>query len=614
MSTILVVDDMAICRETVSEALRQHGFKAICAADGAEALSILRENVPDLVLLDVNMPKMNGLTVLRTMRRNPDLKHLPVVLLTDRAERETVAQAAAGGVQGYLLKSQFSFDELLARVESCLGRVAVASATGADTKMRSVKQGLGDHRSMAQKRPTATTAAVRPAKPAALAGIGRVSNGPTGASANANSLATVRSIADLKPVITKSDLVRLVNDGLALRPLGATVHNVIAVTGNSGCCADDVAKAVSHDQALCIRLLKMANTSAYSRGRLVDSVKEAIQRIGIQEVRSLVMTLGVFDQFQGAAAKFVDSHLFWEHSIACGLMASSLAKACHVKNVDDYFLWGMLHDVGRVILLEYVSDQYASVWEAAETLGLPLEAVEARMMLLDHCDILERALQHWQFPRDFIAPVVNHHKSISTIERLGRAQSEGAFTVALANRLTHATLMGTSGNDVIYPLDDLVTKLNLSPSSIAEIVTKVREETNSLKFTMLAHTNEDSWPEFASVLKSRLELEFRPLCVSSEGEVDAYRMFCDRICVSSDDGPANLGVLWVRDTREFSALTEDFDAVEKTETGEQLPVVLITGKGKLDAEDPWLASRRHAVLAAPVRIDSFIATMQQMLA
>lgn len=602
MSTILVVDDMAICREPIAEALRQHGFDTICASNGAEALSILRERLPDLVLLDVNMPKLDGLAVLRTIRRNPNWKTLPVVLLTDQAERETITQAAAQKVQGYLLKSNFSLDQLLGHVESAIGRTPVLSATTSVAEPVEASSRYAKWRAAIEKAPTVVAA--QPRSPKLAKPVREV---------RSTSQAPVNSVSDLVPVITKSDLKRLVNEGLKLKPLGPTVHNVIAVTGNAGCCADDVAKAVSNDQALCIRLLKLANSSAYSRGHLVDSVKEAVQRIGIQEVRSLVMTLGVFDQFEGAAAEHVDPRLFWEHSIACGLAASALAEARHAKNVDDYFLWGMLHDVGRLILLEHASDAYASTWDAAERLGVPLELVEAKMMLLDHCDILEQALEHWQFPRDFIAPVVNHHRSIANIKRLGPAHADAAATVALANRISHALLMGSSGNEVLYPIDDFVEALKLAPAAISDLTSTLRDETRDLKVSMLARTEDQHWPDSTLHVREQLTTKVRPLCISAVPETDPYRMFCDEIAARSDEEPANLGVVYLRDANEYLPLTKKFDTAKDAGTGAATPVVLIVGKGNLDPNHPWLASRRHAVLPSPTRIAELVATMRDLV-
>jgi len=84
----------------------------------------MREHRPDLVLLDLCMPDLDGIAVLRAMRRNPTLREMPVVLLTDRAERQYVLAAVEFGVQGYLLKSEFSLKTLLERVSQALTPVA----------------------------------------------------------------------------------------------------------------------------------------------------------------------------------------------------------------------------------------------------------------------------------------------------------------------------------------------------------------------------------------------------------------------------------------------------------------------------------------------------------
>ncbi len=613
MSTILVVDDMAICREPIAEVLQAHGYKVVCAGNGIEALALLRDDPVDLVLLDVNMPKMDGLAMLGAMRSNPKLKHLPVVLLTDREGKEDILQAAKLGLQGYLLKSQFSLEELLARVQSCLESEPVALATTAAPRTNEGDVAYRNWRASTEERASVAYSSSRLAMRAKTGKRSQPSHGSLPASGRSQPSDSIYSINALKPVITQADLMRLVNEGLALRPLGPTVHNVITVTGNEGCSADDVAEAVSHDQALCIRLLKLANSSAYSRGHLVNNVKAAVQRIGIQELRSLVMTLGVFEQFEGAVAEYVDPRLFWEHSIACGLVATAIAKACDAKNHHDYFLWGLLHDVGRLILLEHASEQYAMTWHAAQKIGVPLEVVEAKMMLLNHCDILEKALEHWQFPRDFIAPVVNHHNSVARISRLGPGHFEAAATVALANRIIHALLIGSSGNEVIYPLDDLVESLNLPASKIVEIVSTISDETNSLKYAMLARCNEHAWSDFKSQIQSRVVTKFRPLCVSAEPGVDAYRMFCERITSGGSNDPPNLGVIYLRDAEELMKLSVEFDAREKAQGSSDTPVVLILGRGKLDAGQQWLSSRRHVILSTPVRISDFISTVAELL-
>lgn len=605
MKRILIVDDMAICREPMADALRQHGYDAHCAQDGTEALSILRDRPTDLVLLDVNMPGIDGISVLRTMKRHPALNRIPVILLTDRAERSVVVSAVRGGAHSYLLKSQFSLPQLLARIESALGLEPVAAAADAGAR-GGARSRYGHWRTAVEQPPTPHQGASADAPTRSGAGVAvQGSVAPAINTANRG----FRAINELQPVIKRSDLVALVNEGLALRPLGQSVHNVMKVTANSDCCAEDVAKAIIHDQALCIRVLKLANSSAYARGHhVVDGVKDAVQRIGVQEVRSLVMVLGVFEEFEGVSAEHVNPQLFWEHSIGCGLAASNIATALRAPNIDDYFLWGMLHDVGRLILLEHAPDSYGGVWEVAEGLGVPLEAVEAKLMLLDHCDILEQALEHWQFPREFIAPVVNHHHVISRIKRLGPTNVQPAATVALANRIIHALLIGSSGNDVIYPLDDLVDHLDLPEEKIIELVAQIPEETNKLKIAMLARSNDRSWPEYASSIRTQLGPTFKGLCVSSRPGTDAIRLFCARLAPAPDDEPS-VGVVYVRDAGEIQNLMAELEAQERQFQIAELPVVVVRARGKMTVDCPKLRARRHAFLDLPLRIPDFVKTV-----
>ncbi len=608
MSTILVVDDMAMCREPIADALRHHGHDVSCAGGGAEALDLLRERRPDLVLLDVSMPDPDGLTVLKIIRRNPDLKGIPVILLTDRAEQDTVGQAAKCGIQGYLLKSNFSLDVLLARVEACVSR------GGQERAVVMGQQDSGQTGASSANRAKGTTATLTAPRPAAEKGahavpdLDRTSVGPT------VSNRPVKSLHDLAPIITKAQLTKLVNDGLKLKPLAATVDNVMAVTGSSGCSAADVAKAVKNDQALCIRLLKLANSSAYSRGHPVDSVQTAVQRLGIQEVRKLVMTLGVLDQYVGSRSTRIDIRLFWEHSIACGLIAAAVARECQFEGIDDCFLWGTIHDVGRLILLDHVPDEYDRVCNAAEELVLPLEAVEPKLLLLDHSEILGQALDHWQFPRAFTIPVVNHHQPVQRLKRLGPEHAQAAMIVALANRIAHALLLGCSGNEMIYPLDDLVESLGVPASVIEGVIATIPDETRDLKFTMLAHSNADIWPDFADMIRARLDTTVRPLCVSSEPATNALRLVLDRVGERDEADTPNLGFLYLRDAREAVELFAQYEGSETKAGCGILPLIVVCAKGENKLGDsPWQA-RPHTILKTPVPITLFLKTVQATLA
>jgi DNA-binding response OmpR family regulator len=118
---VLVIDDSAICREPLLAALKLKGFDALGAADGERGLALIRSENPDLVVLDVMMPEMDGWSVLRVLRRSPQLVELPVILLTATVDVDCVSRAREFGVREYLLKEQFSIEDLYARIRKGLG-------------------------------------------------------------------------------------------------------------------------------------------------------------------------------------------------------------------------------------------------------------------------------------------------------------------------------------------------------------------------------------------------------------------------------------------------------------------------------------------------------------
>jgi HD-like signal output (HDOD) protein len=426
--------------------------------------------------------------------------------------------------------------------------------------------------------------------------------------------AAAARLEDMNPIITKEALLKLVNEGLKLRPLATTVQSLMSITSRAQCTADDVADAIGSDQALSIRLLKLASSTVYSRGHPVENVKDAVQRMGIMEVRNTVTTLAVMHNYEGRIADYVDPWLFWEHSLACGVLASLIAKTCHPNGKADYFLLGMLHEVGRLILIDHIPDKYAQVWEAADTTDQRLEIVEKKLLMMNHSEILERALEHWHFPQELIIPVVNHHQSVANLKRLGPAYSHDAAIVALADRIAHAMLLGSSGNDMVYPLEDVADLLGLAEEAMRTLQAEGPKQTSALKVNLLVRGNLDAWPDFGLQLKAKLVRPIRPLCVSARPHLDAYKIFCELLAENGGDEPPNVGVIYASDVRELDSLIPIYTAAEQKAGSEQFPIVIVKGKGKFNPDHAWLKSRNIVVLDAPTSMKTLINAFNRLLA
>ncbi len=115
MGKILVVDDTQFWRDTVADILRSKGHNVFTAADGVQGLAALRRDGADLILLDVEMPRMSGLLFLSQVRQIKDWKDLPVIMLTGDTLKDDILRKKLGAVD-YILKSRFSISDLLERV------------------------------------------------------------------------------------------------------------------------------------------------------------------------------------------------------------------------------------------------------------------------------------------------------------------------------------------------------------------------------------------------------------------------------------------------------------------------------------------------------------------
>ncbi|MDX1536018.1 MAG: response regulator [Candidatus Spechtbacterales bacterium] len=119
--TILVVEDDETLSLLLGDRLEAEGFNVLRANDGEQGLEMALANKPNLILLDIVMPNMNGITVLEKLRQDPEGKDLPVIMLTNLGnDIEKVSQATELGVQEYLVKSNMNLDEVVERVKSKL--------------------------------------------------------------------------------------------------------------------------------------------------------------------------------------------------------------------------------------------------------------------------------------------------------------------------------------------------------------------------------------------------------------------------------------------------------------------------------------------------------------
>jgi len=122
MTRIVVADDDRMFRKVAETTLRRQGYDVATASDGEEALQLIRSERPDMIVLDLIMPKLQGFDVLQTLKQDPLTSAIPVIVLSSLTQEQDKQEALDLGAVAYFNKTTFSMSELVKQVESTLAK------------------------------------------------------------------------------------------------------------------------------------------------------------------------------------------------------------------------------------------------------------------------------------------------------------------------------------------------------------------------------------------------------------------------------------------------------------------------------------------------------------
>lgn len=120
MRTILFVEDEAAIQKSLTDTLKKEGYEVISALDGQTGLHLAKAKKPDLILLDLILPKMDGFELLDQLKKDPATKDIPIIILTNLERMEDVEKALKLGAKTYLTKANYTLQEVVDKVEKAL--------------------------------------------------------------------------------------------------------------------------------------------------------------------------------------------------------------------------------------------------------------------------------------------------------------------------------------------------------------------------------------------------------------------------------------------------------------------------------------------------------------
>ncbi|MEW5744030.1 MAG: HDOD domain-containing protein [Nitrospirota bacterium] len=189
----------------------------------------------------------------------------------------------------------------------------------------------------------------------------------------------------------------------SLPPIAAKVMQLISSDYSS---ITELERLIERDQAFSARLLRIANSPYYGRGRSIDTVSAAIILIGFNSMKSLVAAASMKD-IHRRFGLFEQRH--WEHSLGVSLAATLLANETQMISGEEAMIGGLIHDMGKIILNNSVPETYSLIIERVYEEGLSSIHAESEMLGFNHCNVGGLIARKWKLPRSLEAAIEYHH-------------------------------------------------------------------------------------------------------------------------------------------------------------------------------------------------------------
>ncbi|MDH5445299.1 MAG: HDOD domain-containing protein [Gammaproteobacteria bacterium] len=204
----------------------------------------------------------------------------------------------------------------------------------------------------------------------------------------------------------------LINDSLELVSLPDLIHRINLKVEDPDSSAVEIGQLIGEDPALTTRLLKVVNSPMFGFPSRIDTISMAITILGMRQLRDLVLATAVVGQFHTLTDEVVDMETFWCHSVCTGVAAKVIGQHLKDNNSERFFVAGLLHDIGKLVMYVTHPDASKQVIELADDKDLDKSSVEKSIFGFSHAEVGGELLSHWQLPESLIEPARYHHHPI----------------------------------------------------------------------------------------------------------------------------------------------------------------------------------------------------------
>jgi putative nucleotidyltransferase with HDIG domain len=233
----------------------------------------------------------------------------------------------------------------------------------------------------------------------------------------------------------------------------------------------EISAFISNDPALTTKVLKMVNSAIYGFPGRISSVSHATMLLGLNVIKGLLLGVSVFELMQ----KTMNG--LYEHSLACAIASRVIAQKKGMKEPEEVSVAGLLHDIGKVILMLEFQKEYETAMNNAQTKSISIVEAEKEQFNATHANVGSWLAEKWRFPRNLIEVIEYHHRPALS----KNAPMETAI-VHLADILVRARGFGFAGEPFVPEVNAAAFELlNLSEADIKDVLNELESNMEAVE-------------------------------------------------------------------------------------------------------------------------------------
>jgi putative nucleotidyltransferase with HDIG domain len=192
----------------------------------------------------------------------------------------------------------------------------------------------------------------------------------------------------------------------------ASVRTILDITNDINCAPKDLVKVIELDPVLTAKVLKLVNSAYFGLSREVTSVKYSVVYVGINTIKNVAISIAAIGMLPHTSSGGYDLNRFLNHSLTTAAISRLLARTRGVSESElgDYFVASLLHDIGQMVLGQYMPEEFQQAMALAKERAIPIHEAEREVIGLDHAEIGAMLAESWELPPQLISCIRNHHQ------------------------------------------------------------------------------------------------------------------------------------------------------------------------------------------------------------